>query len=53
MITPLTRPQRREKKSLKARDKEWVIQKKERRRAQGKETKSDSKYTARKRGVKF
>jgi 18S rRNA (guanine1575-N7)-methyltransferase len=47
------RPHRKEKKSLKARDKDWILQKKERRKAQGKETKSDSKYTARKRRVKF
>lgn len=32
---------------------EWILQKKERRRRQGKETRVDTKYTARKRPSKF
>lgn len=32
---------------------DWILQKKERRRAQGNETRADSKYTARKRTGKF
>lgn len=32
---------------------EWILQKKERRRKQGNETRADSKYTARKRTGKF
>lgn len=32
---------------------EWIMQKKERRRQQGNETRADSKYTARKRSGKF
>ena len=38
-------------KSLKSRD--WIMNKKERRRKQGKEVKSDSKYTGRKRRDRF
>lgn len=33
--------------------KEWILQKKERRRRQGKETREDSKYTGRKRSGRF
>lgn len=33
--------------------KEWIMKKKERRRQQGKEVRSDSKYTARKRSGRF
>lgn len=32
---------------------EWILQKKERRRRQGKETRDDSKYTGRKRSGRF
>jgi len=33
--------------------KDWILEKKERRRRQGKETRPDSKYTGRKRPAKF
>lgn len=39
-------------KSIKG-SKEWIMKKKERRRAQGKEVRNDSKYTARKRSGRF
>jgi 18S rRNA (guanine1575-N7)-methyltransferase len=39
-------------KSLKS-NKDWIMNKKEKRRLQGKEVKSDSKYTGRKRTGKF
>jgi 18S rRNA (guanine1575-N7)-methyltransferase len=41
----------RGKDPKKSRD--WILQKKERRRAQGNETREDSKYTARKRSGRF
>jgi 18S rRNA (guanine1575-N7)-methyltransferase len=44
-------------KNLKGRNvkksKDWILQKKERRRQQGNETRADSKYTGRKRSNKF
>mmetsp|Transcript_35570 Transcript_35570/g.80225 ORF Transcript_35570/g.80225 Transcript_35570/m.80225 type:complete len:293 (+) Transcript_35570:129-1007(+) len=41
------------RKGPKAKGKDWVLEKKERRRAANKETRRDSKYTARKRKDKF
>ena len=42
---------RREKKGVK--DKDWIMQKKEKQRKQGREVKNDSKYTGRKRKIQF
>mmetsp|Transcript_14428 Transcript_14428/g.21678 ORF Transcript_14428/g.21678 Transcript_14428/m.21678 type:complete len:275 (-) Transcript_14428:186-1010(-) len=45
---------RKDKAALNAaKRKEWIVNKKERRRQQGKETRHDSKYTGRKRSAKF
>eukprot|EP00002_Diphylleia_rotans_P038701 TRINITY_DN8844_c2_g1_i2.p1 TRINITY_DN8844_c2_g1~~TRINITY_DN8844_c2_g1_i2.p1 ORF type:complete len:138 (-),score=29.23 TRINITY_DN8844_c2_g1_i2:284-697(-) len=43
----------RERKSMKSKSKDWVLNKKERQRRQGKDVRPDSKYTGRKRGPKF
>ena len=49
--TEKPRRQRRGKKPIK--DKQWVIQKKEYQRKQGREVQSDSKFTGRKRKDRF
>ena len=47
------RPSRPKLGKAPKKSKDWILQKKERRKRQGKETRHESKYTGRKRGIKF
>jgi 18S rRNA (guanine1575-N7)-methyltransferase len=50
----LNRLEKRKKKGkASVKSKDWVLEKKERRRQEGRETRDDSKYTARRRPGKF
>ena len=50
-IGRMSRKERHDRSAVKRKD--WIVQKKERRKQQGKDVKTDSKYTGRKRATKF